>query len=198
MAYYLQRRLWRRGPYSLEQLHQYLAKGKISLADQVRADGMGNDNWMPLGQLVGSSPLSAAFAPDIVETAALQSTSAVKTVAGPVPPQLHWLLLVLLGWITLGLFTLIWEFVQARFLKKIKPDSNCFLYALLSLIPGAGFIFFLIGAFRMRAELEEYYNTVEPMGLHLSGAMTLFFNTIYFQYHFYRIAQWKKTGSLPP
>jgi hypothetical protein len=56
----------------------------------------------------------------------------------------------------------------------------------------------LIAVFKMRASLLNYYNTVEPIGLRLSGAMTFFFNILYFQYHFQRIAQWKQSGVLTP
>ena len=54
----------------------------------------------------------------------------------------------------------------------------------------------LIAVFGMRKSLVRYYNTVEPIGLKLSGIMTFFFSILYFQYHFSRIAEWKKTGSL--
>ena len=40
----------------------------------------------------------------------------------------------------------------------------------------------------MKASIERYYNTVEPINLRLSGIMTFFFNMIYFQYHITRIA----------
>lgn len=56
----------------------------------------------------------------------------------------------------------------------------------------------LVAYFKMRASLLNYYNTVEPIGLRLSGAMTFFFNILYFQYHFHRIAVWKRTGVLAP
>ena len=56
----------------------------------------------------------------------------------------------------------------------------------------------IVGVFKMRAVLEEYYNTVEPINLRLSGVMTFFFALFYFQYHFSRIANWKKTGYLLP
>jgi len=52
--------------------------------------------------------------------------------------------------------------------------------------------------FSMRNSLVNYYNTVEPIGLRLSGVMTFFFNVYYFQYHFTRIAEWKTTGVLIP
>jgi hypothetical protein len=50
----------------------------------------------------------------------------------------------------------------------------------------------------MRDALVEYYNTVEPINLRLSGVMTFFFSFLYFQYHFSRIANWKRTGYLLP
>jgi hypothetical protein len=55
----------------------------------------------------------------------------------------------------------------------------------------------LIAVFGMRASIVRYYNTVEPIGLRLSGVMTFFFSVLYFQYHFSRIFAWKKTGRLP-
>jgi predicted tellurium resistance membrane protein TerC len=57
-------------------------------------------------------------------------------------------------------------------------------------------IFGLMAVFAMRASLVRYYNTVENIGLRLSGVMTFFFSILYFQYHFSRIAQWKQTGRL--
>lgn len=59
-----------------------------------------------------------------------------------------------------------------------------------------GAIFSLLGVFNMRTSIVNYYNSVEPIGLRLSGVMTFFFNIIYFQYHFSRIARWKQTGRL--
>jgi uncharacterized membrane protein len=67
------------------------------------------------------------------------------------------------------------------------------IVGLLSLLAG---IFWLVAIFGMRGSLVRYYNTVEPMGLRLSGVMTFFFNILYFQYHMSRIAKWKKTGVL--
>lgn len=155
------------------------------------------------------------------------------------PPDLHWLLVWLLGGITGGLFTLIWCFKQAGFVKKIDPASKATLYMTLALVGqfalllgavgiivvSSGIIgvsassgsfpagvsaivgivglvvlligvFWLVAIFGMRSSLVRYYNTVEPMGLRLSGVMTFFFNIIYFQYHLSRIANWEKTGVL--
>jgi hypothetical protein len=57
-------------------------------------------------------------------------------------------------------------------------------------------IFALMAIFGMRSSLVRYFNTVEPIGLRLSGVMTLFFSLLYFQYHLSRIAEWKRTGIL--
>jgi hypothetical protein len=157
--------------------------------------------------------------------------------AGPMPPSLHWVLVWLLGGITFGLFTLIWIFKQAGFVKKINPSSKAVLLLTLAvvgqfvlLLGAVGVIvvsassgsfyaagsyggvagimgivmllslviavMWLVAIFGMRSSLVRYYNSVEPMGLKLSGVMTFFFNILYFQYHLTRIANWKKTGVL--
>ena len=59
-----------------------------------------------------------------------------------------------------------------------------------------GIISVILGVFNMRTSIERHYNTVENIGLKLSPVMTFFFNLYYFQYHFARIAEWKKTGRL--
>ena len=59
-----------------------------------------------------------------------------------------------------------------------------------------GVILVLVGVFNMRSSLEHHYNRAEPIGLKLHPVMTFFFNTLYFQYHMTRIAEWKRTGTL--
>lgn len=70
--------------------------------------------------------------------------------------------------------------------------------ALLGIGELAGSVLYWVAVFQMRDVLQEYYNTVEPINLRLSGVMTFFFAVYYFQHHFSRIAQWKKTGILQP
>jgi hypothetical protein len=60
----------------------------------------------------------------------------------------------------------------------------------------AGAIVYLFGVFSIKAAMEEYYNSVENIGLSMSGVMTFFFSTVYIQFHINRIARWKKTGVL--
>jgi hypothetical protein len=69
-------------------------------------------------------------------------------------------------------------------------------FAILMLLNLVGTVLWLVAVFSMRSSLVRYYNTVEPIRLQLSGVMTFFFNMVYFQYHFTRIAEWKRTGQL--
>jgi len=61
-----------------------------------------------------------------------------------------------------------------------------------------GLIFNLKAFFGMKASMERYYNTTEPINLRLSGVMVFFFNILYFAHHMTRIADWKRTGVLRP
>jgi len=142
-----------------------------------------------------------------------------------VPPDFHWGLVLLIGVVTCGLFFSAWMIVEAVFVRKIKPESKGLMFVIISIAlsyvggfangfysalnhtnpqPLSGLItlisvaILLVGAFQMRSDLEEYYNTTEPINLQLSGVMTFFFAIFYFQHHFSRIAQWKKTGILAP
>ena len=142
-----------------------------------------------------------------------------------VPPDFHWGLVLLIGICTCGLFFSAWMIVEAVFVRKIKPESKGLMFVIIAVAGSylGGFangfisvlnhtnpqplghlitfifaIVFLVAAFQMRSDLEEYYNTTEPINLQLSGVMTFFFAIFYFQHHLSRIAQWKKTGTLAP
>jgi uncharacterized protein DUF4339 len=79
-----------------------------------------------------------------------------------------------------------------------RQDPSPTVFVPFILIALAGVVLHFIGVFQMRSSLENYYNTVEPINLRLSGVMTFFFAVYYFQYHFSRIANWKRTGYLEP
>ena len=50
----------------------------------------------------------------------------------------------------------------------------------------------ILARFDMRRSMEEHFNGPEPIGLSLSGVMTFFFGSLYFQYHFTRINELKR------
>ena len=85
----------------------------------------------------------------------------------------------------------------ASILGAILGDSMAIIAGLLGMVSNLGStILVILGVFNMRTSIERHYNTVENIGLKLSPVMTFFFNIYYFQYHFSRIAEWKKTGRL--
>jgi len=150
---------------------------------------------------------------------------AMPMAMSPTPPDFHWALVLLIGIFSCGLFLSAWMIVEAAYVRKIKSDSKG-MFLIIAAVAGSylggfinGFIsgfnhtdpqptatliwlvfaaIGLVGAFQMKSDLEEYYNTAEPINLQLSGVMTFFFAVFYFQHHFSRIAQWKKTGVLQP
>jgi hypothetical protein len=169
-------------------------------------------------------PQPAAYGQPAYPAAPMQSPQSPQ-VGGPVPPSLHWALVLVIGWVTCGIFPLVWLFIESSFIKKIRPASNVtmllvvsmvlplvgyaaifvaameqwpIVIALGSLIVLASVAIMIIAIFKARSLLLEYYNTVEPISLRLSGVMTFFFSIYYFQYHFTRIADWKRTGVLRP
>ncbi|MCZ2156324.1 MAG: GYF domain-containing protein [Bryobacterales bacterium] len=78
------------------------------------------------------------------------------------------------------------------------PDSS-----LGALISGMGsllslglLVLYILAVFNMKASLEGYFNSVEPINLRLNPILVFFFAVVYFQYHFNRINTWKTTGNL--
>src|SRR4051812_34448401 len=105
---------------------------------------------------------------------------------GPIPPSMHWALVLLLSACTFGLFSWIWMFVQARSLKKVDPAGYGLFWAtawtlFCLLLLGAAappvqirfiLIFRLLATasyfaalFAMKRSMESYYNRVENIGL---------------------------------
>jgi hypothetical protein len=138
----------------------------------------------------------------------------------PAPPDMHWAAVLLLSMVTCGIFGLVWFYKQAAFVKRLDPRNQAIqlffgyiavfvlslflslmgrfqaLLIINILLPWAALALLLTAVFSMRSVLLRHYNTVENIGLRLGPVMTFFFNMLYFQYHFSRIARWKRTGQL--
>lgn len=253
MKYLIHRGGQQYGPYSVEELRQFVASGNILSSDMAWAQGM--PAWVSVSQILGGAPAGAAapapapapapsyqapgpaFAqPPTAAPASYAPASYASPVpsGGPMPPSMHWALVLVIS-IFCGVFGLVWMFVQASFVKKLDPNNKSIMMFIVSFLVGIGgmivmmvvggaavamgargqaalpFMFLLypivcllpavfgiLGVFGMRRSLLYHYNTVEPIGLRLSGVMTFFFAIFYFQYHFMRIANWKQTGVLTP
>ena len=216
------------GPYSLADLQQYVAQGSILPTDHARSEGM--EQTVEVQQIIGNIPVPAAPASQNYGqvpgyTAGYTGSPESPATAPPVglPPGLHWVIVLVLTGVTFGVFAWVWMFVEASYVKKIRPQSKALVYyaiALAGLLIGSfiagmlqetmpdaskilgglsqlSFIVLLqVGHFSLKSSLEEYYTRVENIHLHLSGPMTFFFNTIYFQYHLSEIRRWKQTARL--
>ena len=237
MKYYIQRQLNEYGPYTLADLQRYVAQGSIQLTDLTRSEGM--TEWTPVSQVIGNIPIPVAAGAAVGGYAGgtggmvyadganvYGAQGAMPTgIAGPVPTDFHWALVLVIGFVTCGLFWWAWWIVEAVFIRKLTSNSKALLFVIFSFVcyfsggfvkgmvralnPAESvnysvpfyliaFLLFVIAEFQMKNDLEDYYSTTEPINLQLSGVMTFFFAVWYFQHHLSRIAQWKKTGVLEP
>jgi hypothetical protein len=138
------------GPYTPADLQKYLADGSIRPSDQARTEDM--RNWVPLSQLLGGagetqSPPSPPTQPPAWTRAEQRPQQGPLF---PLPPSMHWGLVLLLTIVTCGLFALIWLFIQASWVKKIDPVSRStfFLGVGLALLLG-GYVVIVVGAVAM-------------------------------------------------
>jgi GYF domain 2 len=212
MNYFITRDGQQYGPYTLADLQRYVASGEILVTDLARSEGMSEP--LPVSQIIGTIP---------VPQAQISASPVINAAIYPDPPNLHWGLVLLFSILSCGLFSAVWNLVQAAWMKKVAPQSTALYYYIASLCVLAAtffigveaaythsssstvgavnlvyYILLLIGRFSLRNSLEQHYNSVEPMGLSLSGVMTFFFGDIYFQYHFNDIMRRKYAGRLGP
>ena len=209
MEYFVKRGDQRFGPYNLSDLQQYVQSGNVTLEDLTQSEGMAD--WVPISHVLGNIP-AMAIAGGVVAVATAPAAEMV-----PLPPNLHWSIVLILGILTRQLFNLVWALLQGNWARKLSGDNKPlvlvamypagmvagFLTIALFRLPAlgglliiAGAIIYLVGVFSIKAAMEEYYNSTENVGLQMSGLMTFFFSTVYIQYHINSIARWKKTGVL--
>ena len=199
------------GPYSLAELKQYIAEGRIIPTDLARNEGM--EDWEPIAEVTGNVDVSASV------TGAEPAVQGCSTADFTRPPELHWALVLLITVVTCGVFGMVWIFVQAAWAKKADPRCNATLMFVIYLVAFAVYMAailteyqrflilaglsyvacvacYIVGIFSIRRAIHNYYHDA-PFSLHLSGFLTFFLNVYYFQYHFTRINEWHKTGVIP-
>jgi hypothetical protein len=194
------------GPYSLADLQRYVVSGNILVTDLARSEGM--TEAVPVGQIIGNISLPAASAPVTPEPG---------LTVYPNPPNLAWGLVLLFSILTCGLFLIAWDIVLAIWTRQVQPASRAIYYygAVVFLYlgvftfafnagmhhskdPTAGllnigiWVLSITARFSMKYSLEEHFNSSDPIGLSLSGVMTFFFGSIYFQYHLNQIMKRKQ------
>jgi hypothetical protein len=207
MEYFVKRGDQRFGPYSLSDLQHYVQSGDVTLEDLTQSEGMAD--WVPVSHVLGNIP-AMAVAGGGTAVAIVPETQLV-----PLPPNLHWSIVLILGLVTRQLFNLVWALLQGNWARKLSGDNKplvlvamypagmvaglltmtLFHFAALGgLFIIAGAIIYIVGMFSIKAAMEEYYNSTENIGLQMSGAMTFFFSTAYIQNRINALARWKKTG----
>jgi|ERR1700722_2572400 hypothetical protein len=174
MTYYLAQGGQQSGPFELQALTNMLGAGHIALTDLVWTDGMAE--WEPVSQVLPPVAASVPLAgppppppPPVAPPAAyVQPVIAASESARPVPPGMHWAVVLILGMITFGLFAIIWLFVEASFVKKISPKRN-----------GRGLLFLIVlmelflGLFAFLAYYNDHVTRIVPTGMS-SDSMELF------------------------
>lgn len=204
------------GPYTLSELQGYVQSGHVSADDLTKNDGMAE--WEPVSRVLGTIP---APPPPVIGA---QTSEPVDLPTIKLPWNLHWVLLLLLVAITRQLFNFVWILVLAIWAKKLSgsnkpivlvsmypaafismiflgalssvfgPQATAFIQVAGGFLVLAGLVAYVMGVFSIKSAMEEYYNSTENIGMVLSGPMTLFFSSIYLQYHVNKLASWKKTG----
>jgi len=209
MEYFVKRGDQRFGPYSLSDLQHYVQSGDVTLEDWTQSEGM--QDWVPVSDVMGNIP-ALAIAGGGTAVAVVPEIQLV-----PLPPNLHWSIVLILGVLTRQLFNLVWALLQGNWARKLSGDNKPLV--LVAMYPAgmlagfltialfqikplgglfviAGAIIYLVGMFSIKAAMEEYYNSTENIGLQMSGVMTFFFSTVYIQYQINSIARSKRTGVL--
>ena len=198
------------GPYVTAQAETFYREGRLKPTDLVWQDGLAD--WVPAFELFKHLaptsglpppvPLPVESMPPIMEAAAALPVRAGAT--GALPPKLHWGLVLLFSMLTVGIFFIVWMFIQSSWVKKIDPTSNATIQLIgyvvlmvmgqiLSEVPNEGlqgigklllfasYVPFYFGIYSMRRSMLHRYADDDAVDFKLSGGMTFFFNVLYLQ-----------------
>ncbi|HEX3877129.1 MAG TPA: DUF4339 domain-containing protein [Bryobacteraceae bacterium] len=126
MTYQVSRNGQTYGPYTIEDLRRYVAAGNILPTDMAKSDEM--TDWVSVAQILGSA--GAAAAPIYATPAYPQQPGA----GYPDPPNLNWGLELLFGFLTCGLFVIVWNLVLASWANRIQPASKALMYYIIATV----------------------------------------------------------------
>src|SRR6185312_1173479 len=102
------------GPYAAEEVYRLLSTGNVVPTDLAQSEG--TQEWRPVGELF-PAPLIGA------------------TLLFPDPPNLLWWVALLLGIVTGGVFFVIWDIVEAAWMRKVSERSVALgLYVVVAIL----------------------------------------------------------------
>ncbi|HWU77406.1 MAG TPA: pilin [Rhodanobacter sp.] len=226
------------GPYDEALVRQWMREGKFAGDALAWREGM--PDWVTLASLFPAStttpppPMPPPLAgngiggrsgPDF--PARPGATDRDASASLPEPPSLHWALVWLFAILSLGIFGIIWRFIQANWIRKIDPQSKASL--LLGIALGCFFVGYILYFVGLAAALKgdvgllplggtlllanwvllliSYFSMADSMRRRLPayglrpeiGGITLFFFTTYYlQGQLSWVARWKRTGQTSP
>jgi hypothetical protein len=230
----------RYGPYDEAKVRQWLREGKF--ASDALAWRAGMAGWVALVSLFPASALipPPPMPPPSADTAMggtpgpfprgrsgdYAATNTANAML-PKPPSLHWARVALFAVLTFGIFGIIWQFIQANWVREIDPQSKATL--LLGISLGCliiGYILYFVGlAAALKGDasllplggmsllaywvlrLVGYFSMADSMRRQLPayglkpeiGGITLFFFTMYYlQSQLSWVARWQRTGQTSP
>jgi hypothetical protein len=138
MTYQVSRNGQMYGPYTLEDLQRYVASGNVLPTDLAKSEEMAD--WLPVAQILGQTPgqtpgqplgATGVAAPAYPPAAGYPAASVNQY---PDPPNLNWGLELLLGFLTCGLFVVVWNLIIANWAKRVAPASNAFMFYLIATV----------------------------------------------------------------
>lgn len=170
MVYHVSRNGQVYGPYTLEDLQRYVTSGNVLPTDL--AKGEESPDWVPVAQVLGiATPATSA---PLVASPGAPPAYPPTAIIYPDPPNLHWALVLVLGIFTCGLFSLVWMFVQAAWMRKVKPDSKALNYYI------AGMVFYVITIVAEVASMMAGNNGTASGGLTAVYALSALVNLVLF------------------
>ena len=135
MLYQISRNGQMYGPYTLEDLQRYVTSGNVLPTDLAKSEEMAD--WVPVSQVLGTIPTTpptyaaAGGAYGAVAQVEYGGSAPYQPAAAfPDPPNLHWGLMLLLGFLTCGIFMVVYELMQALWVKKVMPGTKVVTYYL--------------------------------------------------------------------
>jgi len=176
MNYFVKRGDQQYGPYTLAELQLFTQQGHIAPTDLARSEAM--EEWMPASQISGNITVPAEGGAGFGAVPGIASP--MPGVTENAPPNLHWGIVLALSIVTCSIFGVVWMFVEAAHVRKLRKESNALLYlglyALTIVAPFVqfinrdlapvvpflnilGWVFYLCAAFSMKSSLEDFYNS---------------------------------------
>jgi hypothetical protein len=127
------------GPYGDALVRQWLAEGKLEWSTLAWRSGMAD--WLPLSQILQAETATFSQSPPFTPPPPAPPSGIYGDSPGeaelrrrlPEPPSMHWFVVLLLTIVTLGIFGVVWPFIQASWVKKVDPSSKAGTYLVGSL-----------------------------------------------------------------